>query len=66
MVSCLLFRSLKHSEFVFMCSVRECSNFTDLCETVFSPLYIFASFVKDELTTGYGFISGLCSVPSTY
>ena len=30
MVSCLLFRSLSHSEFIFVYVVRVCSNFTDL------------------------------------
>ena len=30
MVSCLLFRSLSHSEFTFVYVVRVCSNFTDL------------------------------------
>ena len=48
-----------HFEFIFACGVRVCSNFIDLHaavqlsqtplagETVFSLLYIFASFVKD-------------------
>ena len=30
MVSCLIFRSLNHFEFIFVCGVRECSNFIDL------------------------------------
>ena len=34
MVSCLIFRSLNHFEFIFVYGVRECSNFTDLHVTV--------------------------------
>ena len=57
MVSCLIFRSSKHSEFTFVYGVRECSNFINLhvavqcfqhCllkRLVFSPWYILASFV---------------------
>ena len=30
MVSCLIFRSLIHFEFIFVYGVRECSNFIDL------------------------------------
>ena len=30
MVSCPIFRSLNHFEFIFVYGVRECSNFTDL------------------------------------
>ena len=29
MVSCLVFKSLSHFEFIFVYDVRECSNFTD-------------------------------------
>ena len=29
MVSCLTFRSLNHFEFIFVCSMRECSSFID-------------------------------------
>ena len=59
MVSCLTFRSLTQFEFIFVYGVRECSNFiffTRSCpafptplvkETLFSPLYILASFVID-------------------
>ena len=55
----LTFMSVIHFEFIFACGVRVCSNFIDLHaavqlsqtplagETVFSLLYIFASFVKD-------------------
>ena len=58
-VSGLTFRSLIHFEFIFVYGVRECSNFILLHvavqfstaplteETVFSPLYILASFVID-------------------
>jgi len=34
MVSCLIFKSISHFEFIFVCGVRECSNFTDLYVTV--------------------------------
>ena len=58
MVSCLIFRSLCHFEFMFVHGVRECFNFIDLCHAVqlsphhllkrmSSPLYILASFVED-------------------
>ena len=57
-VSDLTFRSLIHLEFIFVYGVRECSNFIllhvavqfsqhHLLKTVFSPLYILASFVID-------------------
>ena len=57
----LTFRSLILFEFIFVCGVREFSNFILLhgCpvfpaplieETVFSPLYILVSFVIDLLT----------------
>ena len=51
MVSCVIFRSLNHVEFIFVYGVRECS--TNSCpdfptpiveETVFSALYIIATF----------------------
>ena len=60
-VSGLTFKSLTHLEFVFVYGVRKCSNFiffTHSCpvlpasiieEAVFSPLYIFSSFVKDKV-----------------
>ena len=60
----LISRSLIHLEFIFVCGVRECSNFIlfhvavqisqhHLIEqAVFSPLYILASFVIDELAVG--------------
>ena len=34
MVSSLIFKSLSHFEFVFVCGVRVCSNFIDLHEAV--------------------------------
>ena len=34
MVSCLIFKSLNHFEFIFVYGVRECSNFTDLHEAI--------------------------------
>ena len=58
-LSGLTFRSLINFEFVFVCGVRECSNFILLYvavqffqhhllkKTVFSTLYILASFVID-------------------
>ena len=55
-----VFKSLSHFEFIFMYGVRVCSKIIDLhvagCptfptplaeETVFTPLYILASFVED-------------------
>ena len=58
MVSCLIFMSLSHFEFIFLCGVRECSNFVDLhvavqlpqnhlLKRLSSPLYILASFAVD-------------------
>ena len=57
-VSGLRFRSLIHFEFIFVYGVRECSNHYFTCsstifpvlffeETVFSRLFILASFVVD-------------------
>ena len=57
MVSCLIFKSLNHFEFIFVYDVRVCSNFIDLHAAVqlsryyllkrlFFPLYT-ASFVED-------------------
>ena len=62
---CLILRSLSHFEFIFVYGVRECSNFIDLHvtrtfptplaeETVFSSLYILASFLMVTLTEGSG------------
>ena len=64
MVSCLIFKSLSHFEFIFVHGVRLCSSFIDLYaaiqvysaispeKTVFSQFYALASFVKDKLTIG--------------
>ena len=30
MISCLMFRSLSHFEFIFVCALRVCSNIIDL------------------------------------
>ena len=62
-VSGLTFRSLIHFEFIFVYGVRKCFSFIPLhvidqffhtytVETIFSPLYIFASFVKDKVSIG--------------
>ena len=63
-VSGLTFISFIHFEFILMYGVRKCSSFilsqvVDqffqhhlLKETVFSPLYILASFVKDKVSIG--------------
>ena len=62
-LSGLMFRSLIHFEFIFVCG-RKCSRFIVLQvvdqffpapivkEIVFSPLYILASFVKDKVSIG--------------
>ena len=57
MVSCLIFKSLRHFELIFVYRQRKCSNFIVLhvavqlsqhhAIIVFSPFYILASFVKD-------------------
>ena len=60
-VSSLIFRSLIHFEFVYVCGVRECSNFIllhvavqfsqhHLLKRLSSPLYILVSFIKDKVT----------------
>jgi len=52
MVSCFMFKSLSHYEFIFVYGVRVCSNFIDLCASVqlsqhhllkrlFPPVFIF-------------------------
>ena len=62
-VSGLTFRSLICFEFIFSYGVRKCSfhSFTGrwpvfpaplVKETVFSPLYIVASFIKNKVRTG--------------
>ena len=59
-----MFRSLIYFESVFVYGVRKCSNFILLQvaaqfsqyhllkKTIFSPLYTFASFVKDKVPIG--------------
>ena len=58
-VSGLMFISLIHFEFIFVYGVRKCSSFILLhvvgqfsqhLKRLFSPLYIFASFVKDKVS----------------
>ena len=63
-VSGLTFRSLIHFEFIFVYGVRKWSNFHSFTsgwpvfpaplvkQVVFSPLYMFASFVKDKVSIG--------------
>ena len=62
-VSGLTFRSLIHFEFIFVHGVRKCFSFFHLqvvdqfsqhhlLKIVFSPLYIFASFVKEKVSIG--------------
>ena len=57
-VSCLIFKSLSHFEFIFVYDVQECSNFIDLhvavqlsqhhlLKRLSFPWYILTSFVKD-------------------
>ena len=59
-VSCLIFKSLSHFEFIFVYDVRVCSNFIDLHVTVqlsqysllkrlsfLHCMYVLASFVED-------------------
>ena len=65
-VSGLIFRSLIHFQLIFVYGVRKCSNFSLLhsssCpvfpmpfieEAVFAPLYVLASFVKNEGTSDF-------------
>ena len=62
-VSGLTLRSLVHFEFIFVYGVRRCSSFIllqvvdqfsqhHLLKILFSPLYIFASFVEDKVSIG--------------
>ena len=64
----LTFRSLIHFEFIFVYGVRKCSSFI-LLQVVdqFSPLYIFASFVKDKVFLGLRiYCRAFCFVPLIY
>ena len=75
MVSCLIFKSLSHFEFIFVCSVRACSNFIDFHATVqlsqhqllkslsFTYLIFLLPLLKVNWPWVSGFISGLYSVP---
>ena len=60
-VSGLTFRSLIHFDFVFVYNVREWSDHSFTCncpvflaplieETIFSPLYVLAFFVKGKVS----------------
>ena len=73
-VSGLAFRFLIHLEFIFVCDVRDCSNFI-MCscpafpaplieETILLPLYILDSLVIDNLTQCGGVFLGslLCFI----
>ena len=46
MVSCLMFKSLSHFEFIFVYGVRECFPTPVAEETAFSPLYSLDFFVE--------------------
>lgn len=71
-MSCLIFRSLRHSEFSLEFSVREYSNFVDLHaafptplaeETIFHTVYsclLHCRFIDPRYM---GLVWGLCSVP---
>ena len=75
-VSGLTFRSLAHSEFIFVYGVRKYSSFI-LLQVVdqfsqhhllkrlsFFPLYILASFVKDKVSIGmWIYLLAFYSVP---
>jgi len=67
--SCLALRFWNH--FIFIYDMKECSIICgcpvfpapSVEETVFSLLYVFASFVVGNWSSVHGFISGLYSVP---
>ena len=77
-VSGLIFRSLIHFEFIFVYIVRKCSSFILLQvidqfspalvkQIVFSPLYIFAFFVKDKVSMGeWTYLCAFYFVPFIY
>ena len=59
-MSCVIFKSLSHFEFIFVDGVRVCSDFMDLhvavhlsehhlLKTVFSPCFILASLAFVEI-----------------
>ena len=46
-MSCILFRSLNHFQFIFVYCIRECSDFTDLHEAIqLSQASLVAQLVK--------------------
>ena len=62
-VSGPIFRSLIHFQFIFVYGIRKCSSFIllhivdqfsqhHLWKRLFSPLYIFASFIEDKVSKG--------------
>ena len=57
MVSCLVFKSLSHFEFIFVHGVRVCSNFTDL-----HALSNFSSTVAEQTFSHFIFLSPLSRV----
>ena len=76
-VSGLMFRSLIHFEFIFVYDVRKCSSYILLQVVdqfsqhhllkrfIFSPLYIFASFVEDKVSIDvWVYLWALYFVPS--
>uniref|UniRef100_A0A8D1AZ89 Uncharacterized protein n=1 Tax=Sus scrofa TaxID=9823 RepID=A0A8D1AZ89_PIG len=70
MVSCLVFKSFSHFEFIFVCGVRVCSSFIDLYAAVqvsqqyllkrlsFSLFTFLPPLSKINLLKVSGFISG--------
>ena len=75
-ISDLTFRSLTPFEFICVCGVGKCSNFTCSCpifpaplieETVYSPLCILVSFVKDKMCIGvWVYLLAFYLVPLVY
>ena len=71
MVSCLIFNSLSHFEFIFVCGVRECSYFINLHVSIqlsqhhflkrlfFLHCIVLPHFLKINWPYVYEFISGL-------
>ena len=55
MVSCLMFKSLSHFEFIFVYGVSVCSNFTDLYAS--SP--VFPASLVEETFSHFMFLSFL-------
>ena len=62
MVSCLIFKSLSHSEFIFAHGIRVCSNFIDLHATVqLSQHHLLrsSSFTFNVIIDIVGFMSAI-------